>query len=166
MSQVDVLTKCYIDCYQQLAKHIVAIVHDRDCAAEAMQNLAIHIIEKGDSFPKVKNPKAYLYVCAKNEAMMLLRKRDKIVPADPYSFDINETVIDSKFDRIETEDLLHCCLSEYPADQQDMFIKYVIDGRSPKELAEEFDLKPNTISQRIKRMKAYLKAELLTENKF
>ncbi len=163
VSKFERLVDAYTAYYDELAVYAFKLLQDYADTEDVMQTVVLRLMETSTKLPNVSNHRAFLYACVRYAAYSVLSKRPKQILVDSSLLEVTLEDKDDAISRFETEDFVREQLSEYPREYQDMFIMYVLDNCTPREIAEVTNIKPNTISQRIVRMKRKLLKKLTSQ---
>lgn len=136
----------------------IADTADRD-AEDVVQDVIERLFEKADVTEPVADLSAYLYRSLRNKVIDLYRKpkRAAELPEDlsDVRFEASE-----EMDREETREALFEAIDELPPAQREVLVATELEGRSFKELAEEWETPIGTLLARKHRAIRALKETL------
>lgn len=158
MNKKQKMIEAYFDNYSILMKMAISITRDTDKALDALQNLAIKILE--NDFSHVRNYPAYLKTSLRHGCIDLLRKEKKETSLQA----LEEFLQDKNFNdlnRVEVEHWLLSYLASFPPEMKNAFILHTIDGYTINDIAKQMGIKPATLRQRFKRMRDKLPVDVL-----
>ncbi len=158
MTQADKLIRLYYDNQQKIASYAVSITGNVDDAHDAIQDVLVSFVARGASLPPLENQIAYLYTCVRQSAFRVVQKRNRAILTD-FSTDVSQVAFDDNM--FETKDYVEAQLSSCTPEMREMFLRYIFDGYSSRELAKEYGLSPNTASKRISRMRDLIRTQTL-----
>lgn len=145
----------YFEEYDHLLLTAISIVRKREFALDILQDVALNLIEKQDQLVILSNPRAFLHKCVRNAAIDAVRKYKQTSSVCCGYLEEVAKRTDTGHD-IELNLWLKSHLKEYPPQLQTAFCMHFLYGYSVKELAHVFHMKPNTLTQKFKRIKANL----------
>lgn len=121
----------------RLLAYMTTITRDRNRAEDALQNLFVKLATRR---PDLRNPGAYLYRSARNEALSAARRR----PERPLAgLDLFESGAGP-----EETALLSDALDQLPPEQQEVVILHAVEGLTFRDIAEVLDIPPDTAASR------------------
>lgn len=121
----------------------------------------------------VQNPKAFVWQTAKNQLYKYINTKSKL----PKTVDFQEEIVehfvtdseyspDLEFDEVysprfesKIQQLVECCQNQLSVDDYKMVCVSILENKNSTQIGEEFNLKPNTVRQKLKRCFAKLKQE-------
>lgn len=121
----------------------------------------------------VQNPKAFVWQTAKNQLYKYISAKSQL----PKTVDFQEEIVehfvtdrgyslDLEFDEVysphfesKIQQLVECCQNQLSTDDYKMVCVSILESKNSTQIGEEFNLKPNTVRQKLKRCFAKLKQE-------
>lgn len=137
--------------FENLVRAAEFYLQDIEMAEDVVMDVFAYFIENPEKFKEIENLKAYLYRLTKNRALNHIRHlgiRDKhqerIVEAMMFA-ELPEHDFQEKLREVNK------AIDELAPKTKEVFAACVIDGKSYKEAAEEFNITVNTVNTMIKR---------------
>jgi RNA polymerase sigma-70 factor (family 1) len=136
-------------------------------AEELVQSVFLKVWENYKILRKESSFKSYLFTIAYNDICKLFRKRnylqkfisDTIAENPQSSFEIEEGIdYQSVLGRVQQ------IVDKLPERQKTIFVKSRQDGKSSKEIAEEFSLSPGTVDNYISEVLKFIRSRLHKED--
>ena len=142
----------------KLIRYVEYLVGDIDQAADIVQESLIKAFQNLQSFNTKKKFSSWIYRIAHNQAMNVVTRQKK-----HQSWDETVEVADSvdlEDDLIRQEIQLHtwACLAQMPIRYREPLSLYYLEDKSYQEISDILRLPLGTVSIRIKRAKAMMKA--------
>lgn len=130
---------------------------------EVLQDVFLKIWEQRASIDPTRSFKAYLYRIAENRVYDFFRKAAKergilqeIIAANSELY----THVEEALLRKENSELLNDVLARLPYQRKRIFVACKLEGKSYKEVAEEFGISTTTVNDHIQKAMQYLKANV------
>ncbi len=127
---------------------VIRYVGNRETAEDIVADVFVKAWTARDTFHRVDNLRAYLYVAAKNASLNYLR-RPQVVSLEDVPADIEETLFDEDIlSNIVRTELVKSILEEVdklPLRQREVFRYIFIEDLSVKEISEKLHLSANSI---------------------
>lgn len=139
----------------QKATSITGNVHD---ANDALQDLAILIVNGKLNLSDIENYQAFLSRCVRNRCVDLVRKKSKLIDIDQEVVQ-NISSKDGDLQDIMDREFIRSLLNKYAPEMQEAFMMNVVDGYTIKEIAEEMGINESTLGQRLLRIKKAIAKE-------
>ncbi|MGK6350977.1 RNA polymerase sigma factor [Parapedobacter sp. DT-150] len=146
-----------------LGRSLLRLLKSETLAEELLQDLFLKIWEHRASIDHTKSFKSYLYRVAENMVYDLFRKAAKekevlqtIVAANTELYTHVEEALLKKEDSAFLEHLL----AQLPSQRKKIFLACKLEGKSYKEVAEEFGISTTTVNDHIQKAMQYLKANV------
>ena len=137
--------------FEKLVKAAEFFLQDIELAEDVVMDVFTVFIEKPEKFKGVDNLSAYLFCMTKNNALNQIRHlgiRDKhqkrIIEAMMFAT-LPENDFQEKLSKVNK------AIDELAPKTKKIFVACVIDGKSYKEAATEFNISTNTVNTMIKR---------------
>lgn len=143
------------DDYDLLLRKACSIMGNSHDAEDAMQALAMRMLENQDSFFDIKNYRAFLSKCLRNECLMILRKNRKYMDV---ACEISQNIPSpgNSYADVETRDIVDRLLEGCSEEMKEVFIHHVIDGYTIVDIAKTMGLSANTLGRRLQRLRKTL----------
>ncbi|MDE6288876.1 MAG: RNA polymerase sigma factor [Muribaculaceae bacterium] len=148
--------KTIVPLYRELFAAAVAIVGNRDEAADVVQDTMVKLWNNRDTLEEAVSPRAFAIATLRNTAIDSLRKR----PQARQDEDVNEPAVPPD-DGADVE-ALTCIIESLPARQRQVIILSAIEGHSPEEIAKSTGLSAENVRQLLSRGRRKIK-ELYTK---
>ena len=161
-SEKDFLSILYL-MYSKLIWYIsVKILKDRGLAEDAVQITFEKIIKKISlirDFHDMDRVKQYIYVVAKNTALVMLRAKQKVVLLEeiPEAFDTSDPVAEEVINKITVEELKERVQAMNPIYGEAFFLRYFLE-LDYTEIADALSISVSAAQHRVSRAKALLRA--------
>ena len=161
--------------FGRLAMYVRTLIDDAsDCDAEdIVQDVAFHILEKGDILEPIEHVAGYVFAALRNRVIDLFRSRrglhslDEPV-GDAPDLSLLDCIADSRNDprlQQENRDLYEraiACIRELPQRDQAIIIATEIEGFSFAELSERWEVPVGTLLSQKSRALRKIREALLT----
>lgn len=126
------------------------MIDDRDAAKDATQETFLKMMTKIHSLQQGVAFKSWLYAIARNEVLMVLRRR-KIVPMEPYD---DETVYDSGSPlslalQTELREKLSAAIGRLKPAYREAYVLREIEGLSYEQIAEATDTTVSAVKSKL-----------------
>ena len=140
-------------------------VADENVCKDLIQETFIALWENKNT-TTIKSLKRYLYTSIKNKCLLHLRHlgirdKNKMGIIESYLFDQTDTDV---FNDDVKKEILHA-VNILPKEMKRIFRAKYIHELTVNEIAEDFDLSPNTVATQLKRARKKIREELLKEKK-
>ena len=122
---------------RRLLAYMTTITRDRGRAEDALQNVFVKLATRR---PDLRDPGAYLYRAARNEALTVSRRRPERSLAELEIFDVGSGP--------EEAATLADALDQLPADQQEVVVLHAVEGLTFRDIAEILGIPPDTAASR------------------
>jgi len=141
----------------RLMKFIRRRVPDPGDAEDILQDVFSELVEANRLLMPIEHVAAWLFRVARNRITDLFRKRKPVRlhnagdDDDPRFEDLLPSLDagpEAQYARSVLLEELAAALDELPEDQRDVFVAHELEGRSFKEMAEEFGVNVNTLLSR------------------
>lgn len=142
----------------KLLRYVEYLVSDTDQAADIVQEALIKAFQNLQSFNTKKKFSSWMYRIAHNQAMNVVT-RQKSQQSWDEALEVADT-IDLEDDLIRQELQLHAqaCLAQMPIKHREPLSLFYLEEKSYQEISDILRLPMGTVSIRIKRAKAMMKA--------
>lgn len=127
-------------------------------AEDIMSEVFVTIFNKADIADKIENLTAYIYTSLRNKVIDFIRSSNSRGYSEKsFEGEFDESIenipdkandIESILQRKEDEKFLHAVLMKLEKDQRDIIIATELEGRSFKELSEEWNVPIGTLLSR------------------
>ena len=161
-SEKDFLSILYL-MYSKLIWYIsVKILKDRGLAEDAVQITFEKIIKKISlirDFHDMDRARQYIYVVAKNTALVMLRAKQKVVLLEeiPEAFDTSDPVAEEVINKITVEELKERVQAMNPTYGEAFFLRYFLE-LDYAEIADALSISVSVARHRVSKAKALLRA--------
>lgn len=161
-SEKDFLSILYL-MYSKLIWYIsVKILKDRGLAEDAVQITFEKIIKKISlirDFHDMDRARQYIYVVAKNTALVMLRAKQKVVLLEeiPEAPDASDPVAEEVINKITVEELKERVQAMNPTYGEAFFLRYFLE-LDYTEIADALSISVSAAQHRVSRAKALLRA--------
>lgn len=162
-SEKDFLALLYLMYGKMLWYVSVKILKDRDLAEDAMQQSFEKIIKKAAllwSFEDMEKVRQYMYVVARNTALVMLRAQRKVLFFDelfPEPEASPDPVAETVINHIEIEELKRQVRSMNPTYGEAFYLRYFLE-LDYSEIADALSVSVSVAQHRVSRAKALLRA--------
>ena len=165
LKEGDIVTFEYIfnNYYSKLLQLAFRFVADEDVSRDIVQEAFIALWDNRNN-TLIRSVKNYLFTLVKNKSLahvkhIGVRDKNQFYIFENYLFDNQEQNVFE--DEIKSEIIL--AVEKLPKEMKRIFRAKYIHGLTVKEIAEDFDLSPNTVSTQIKRARKKIKIEFLKQ---
>ena len=161
-SEKDFLSILYL-MYSKLIWYIsVKILKDRGLAEDAVQITFEKIIKKISlirDFHDMDRARQYIYVVAKNTALVMLRAKQKVVLLEeiPEAPDASDPVAEEVINKITVEELKERVQAMNPTYGEPFFLRYFLE-LDYAEIADALSISVSVARHRVSKAKALLRA--------
>lgn len=141
--------KLFSSFFDKVVRFITSIVKSEDVALDIAQDVFLKLWENRDSIVE-STVKSYLFVVAKNSALMYLRKKrikeifDSKDNTSQFSLDL-----DALYDAKEIFKKIKSCVMAMPEPRREIFILSRKRGMSNRDIAKKFNIEPKTVEYHI-----------------
>ncbi len=158
----DLLSILYLMHSKMIWYVSVKILKDRELAEDAVQITFEKIIKKISllrDFHDMDRVKQYIYVVAKNTALVMLRAKQKVVLLEeiPEAFDASDPVAEEVINKITVEELKERVQAMNPTYGEAFFLRYFLE-LDYTEIADALSISVSAAQHRVSRAKALLRA--------
>ena len=151
--------------YGKLCDFVFSYLKEKESCEEVISDVFVNVWQKRKELGNIRNIQAYLYTCAKNQSIDLIRKNAIRIQPDTNCFEIDIPDIDSNLlsplEMKEFRENLQKAISELPTQCQIIFKMVANDQLSYKEIAEVLNLSRKTVEAQVtiayKKLTVYLK---------
>ena len=167
------VSRFFIEKYRKLVRYFQASYADLSEmeAEDIVSDMMADLLERSELMARVENASAYIYRSIRNRVTDYLRRKKKTVSFDNFLSDEEEhasqdTVpeptydMTAEFEAAEIRDRLFLALKRLAPDQRAVWIATELEGRTFRELAEEWGTPMGTLLARKHRANAALQQEL------
>ncbi|RIV71172.1 sigma-70 family RNA polymerase sigma factor [Flagellimonas aequoris] len=149
--------KLFKDNYTFLCLVSFAIVKDRDVAKDIVQDFFVSFWNKRESISITTSFASYARKSVKNLSLLYLEKekKEKRVRNDLDSDNFSTQPASEKSSK---NNKLYDLLNQMPDKRKEIFISFVVDGKSYSEIAESKGVSKNTVKTQMKRAYAFLRS--------
>ena len=150
----EVITQLFLRVHRTLENLALTYVNNREQAVDIVQDTVLIMLEKERTFESEASCVCYMKQIVRNQAKNFLR--------DNADMELWETLDDvrlediDQYDIVESKLTLQQLLIKYPPEIREAFIIHVIDGEPSRVLAEQLDIKHDTLRRQFTRMKQEL----------
>jgi len=148
----------------ELATHLVRLLHSSELAEEVLQDVFMMLWEKRHEMDALKSVPAYLYRSAINKTKNVFRKiandnrlREEFLT---YCRTANSNIVEEWMENKEIQQLLQTLLDRLPPQQKKVYMLCKLDGLSYKEVSEKLKISITTVNSHIRNANIFLKGEL------
>lgn len=161
-----VFCELFYSTFDKVVRFITAIVKSEEVAIDLAQDTFAKIWERRDSIDMNNSLDGYVYVLAKNNALMHLRKErnQEIFLCETLHTQIHEET-DDIYDMQEMLMLIRNCVKRMPDPRREIFILSRKRGMSNKDIADKLGIGVKTVEYHITKALSELKAKCFIEKK-
>ncbi|RZF60017.1 RNA polymerase sigma factor [Sphingobacterium corticibacterium] len=152
----------------ELATHLVRLLHSSELAEEVLQDIFMMLWEKRHDMDASKSVPAYLYRSAINKSKNIFRKiandnrlREEFLT---YFRTANNNIVEEWMENKEIQQLLQTLLDRLPPQQKKVYMLCKLDGLSYKEVSEKLKISIATVNSHIRNANIFLKGELKNQS--
>lgn len=152
----------------ELATHLIRLLHSSELAEEVLQEVFIMLWEKRHEMDASKSVPAYLYRSAINKTKNVFRKiandnrlREEFLT---YCRTANSNIVEEWMENKEIQQLLQTLLDRLPPQQKKVYMLCKLDGLSYKEVSEKLKISITTVNSHIRNANIFLKGELKNQS--
>lgn len=161
-SEKDFLSSLYLMYGKMIWYVSVKILKDRELAEDAMQQTFEKVIKKISllrDFRDMDRVKQYIYVVAKNTALVMLRAKQKIVLLEefPEMSAASDPVAEADINKITVEELKKQVREMNPTYGEAFFLRYFLE-LDYDEIADALSISISIAQHRVSKAKALLRA--------
>lgn len=164
--------KAFLEIYDryknQLASHLVRLLHSQELAEEVLQDVFMMLWEKRKDMDASRSVSAYLYRSAINKTKNVFRKiaNDNRLREEfsAHFTSLNNNLVEEWIENKEIKQLLHRLLDRLSPQQKKVYILCKLDGLSYKEVSEQLKISIRTVNSHIRNANIFLKAELKSQS--
>lgn len=157
LSKEEAFNRLFTSFFDKVVRFITSIVKSEEVALDLAQDLFLKLWENRDSIIE-STVGSYLFVVAKNSALMYLRKQKvKEIFASQDSDSQFPAQVDELYDAKETLNRIRSCILAMPEPRREIFILSRKRGMSNSDIAKKFDIKPKTVEYHITKALAELR---------
>lgn len=147
--------------YFRLVRYVRRLIDDaadRD-AEDIVQDVMLSIFDKADVTIPIENLAAYVYRSLRNKVIDVFRKKkDIVLLSDVIGASDNDT--EREVERKELMDFVFRAIDSLPAGQRGILIATEFEGRSFRELSEEWEVPIGTLLARKSRALQHIREKL------
>ncbi|HLT85952.1 MAG TPA: RNA polymerase sigma-70 factor [Sphingobacterium sp.] len=152
----------------ELAMHLVRLLHSSELAEEVLQDVFMMLWEKRHDMDASKSVPAYLYRSAINKTKNVFRKiandnrlREEFLT---HFRTANSNSVEEWIENKEIQQLLQTLLDRLPPQQKKVYMLCKLDGLSYKEVSEQLKISVTTVNSHIRNANIFLKGELKNQS--
>ena len=152
----------------ELATHLVRLLHSSELAEEVLQDIFMMLWEKRHDMDASKSVPAYLYRSVINKSKNIFRKiandnrlREEFLT---YFRTANNNIVEEWMENKEIQQLLQTLLDRLPPQQKKVYMLCKLDGLSYKEVSEKLKISITTVNSHIRNANIFLKGELKNQS--
>jgi RNA polymerase sigma-70 factor (ECF subfamily) len=141
------LSSLYDECVDRLLRLAVTITRNQHDAEDAIQAAMMKVAAAPKRLSNADRPWHYLLTMARNEAIVVLRKRKKHFPI----FNIRDLLTRRSVDTVEQEEThraVWVALRRLPPEQSSVIVLKIWEGLTFAEIASVVDVSPSTAASR------------------
>lgn len=164
--------KAFLEIYDryknELATHLVRLLHSYELAEEVLQDVFMMLWEKRHDMDASKSVPAYLYRSAINKTKNVFRKmandnrlREEFLI---YFRVANNNSVEEWIENKEIQQLLQTLLDRLPPQQKKVYMLCKLDGLSYKEVSEQLKISITTVNSHIRNANIFLKGEIKNQS--
>lgn len=146
-----------------LGYRLLQLLKNEVFAEELLQDLFLQIWEQREQIDPTRSFRAYLYRIAANMAYNFMRRaalnREILAEIRRSTSELYAHVEERLYQK-ENKALLTQLIDQLPPQRQKIFRACKMDGRSYKEVADEFGISPHTVNDHIQKALAFLRKKL------
>jgi RNA polymerase sigma factor (sigma-70 family) len=147
--------------YFRLVRYVRRMIDDaadRD-AEDIVQDVMLSIFDKADLTVPIENLAAYVYRSLRNKVIDIFRKKEDLLSLSDV---IHDTGSDTERDVVRKElmDFVFQAVDSLPEDQRSVLIATDLEGRSFRELSEDWNVPIGTLLARKSRALKHIRKEL------
>ena len=148
------VTQLFMRVHRALENLTLTYVRNREQAIDIVQDTILIMLEKERTFESEASCVCYMKQIVRNLSKNYLRKTADMELWETLD-DVRIEEID-QYDIVESKLTLQRLLLKYPPEIREAFIVHVIDGEPSRVLAEQLNLKHDTLRRQFSRMKQEL----------
>lgn len=159
ISEEDAFNKLFTSSFDKVVRFLTSIVKSEEVALDLAQDVFVKLWESRDSIIE-STVGAYLFVMAKNSALMYLRKK-KVKEIFGSQDDASQfsVEVDELYDAKETFNRIKRCILAMPEPRREIFILSRKHGMSHRDIAQKFNIEPKTVEYHITKALSELKTK-------
>lgn len=140
-------------------------IRDTDVAKDVFQDAYIKIFDKIHLYDSTKGTiGAWTGRIVANQALEILRRKVRFTDLETLPVDLHPYTDDSPLDKISADELL-ALVNELPDHYRIVFLLYIVEGYSHKEIAEKLSITASTSRSQLVRAKVKLRSLLQKKTK-
>ena len=149
MQPIDKLLTQYSEDMRSLLALARSIVRDAGEAEDVLQDVMLKLVSGQEELSDVKNPRAMLRQCVRNEAIDHLRKRRRELPtSDEVIAAFRERATKDELRELEDVLWIKSYIEDLGPEMKQAFIEYAIDGFTIAEISERMGVRADTLRKR------------------
>lgn len=161
MKAVDIIMEEYAERLTELTALARSIVADASEAEDVMQDVMVGILESPEKLDGVKNPRAFLRTCVRNEAIDHVRALSRTAPTpDELLSDIRTNVPEDEYKEIEALMWIRSYIESLPAEMREAFVRYAVDGHKIADIAKDMGIPASTLRKRFDLVKKRMRGDI------
>lgn len=145
------------DNYALLCLVSFSFVKDRDVAKDIVQDFFVSFWNKRDTITITTSFEAYARKSVKNLSLQYLEK-EKRTRRLGHDLDMGKEDPQPLLDKPQKNNKLYELLNQMPDKRREIFISFVVQGKSYSEIAESNGVSINTVKTQMKRAYAFLRS--------
>ncbi|MBV6641559.1 MAG: sigma-70 family RNA polymerase sigma factor [Cyclobacteriaceae bacterium] len=151
--------RIYDELFLDLFIYAKSITKSEDLAKDAVSEVFLNLWANNSNLIGIKEIKSYLLVSVRNECIKLLYQADKI-EAENSIGQIDKISPEDVLLEKELQEKLNSFISSLPDKCQLVFTACVIEKKSPREVAQEFDISVSTVNSHLSNAIKALRIEI------
>lgn len=148
---------------RRIAYKLLRLLKSEALVEETMQDIFLKVWEHRESIDVNKSFKSYLYHISQNKVIDLFRRSrtekailDEVIAGNTELYTHIEESIFTK----ENGKLLDQLIDQLPAQRKSIFIACKLEGKSYKQVADEYGIAPTTVNDHLQKAMRFLRTKL------
>ena len=146
-ADVDVLSALFDLTSQRLVRLAIAVARNQHDAEDAVQTVLVRVAGRPNLLTTASCPWAYLLRMVRNEALVIGRRKHRLVSADNLTDLVTIRKVD-ELEREETHRAIWSALRTLPADQAEVVVLKIWEDMTFAQIGQLLDASPNTVASR------------------
>lgn len=145
---MDAFRQIYLHSYDKLREFLTFLLHSKEDAEEAVQDIFLYILENRDKIDPHQKFRNYLFAIAKNAAYKQMRRRKLDEKYHDYHLNYPPGFADSPDEIVMTDELalmISIYIDNMPTQRRRVFELSRKEGKSISEIAEIMQISPQTV---------------------
>ena len=134
--------------YPKTVIFLSSIVHDENAAEDLAQDIFLKIWTSRTILPTIRNFGSWLYIMARNTALMQLRKKRPSISIEDLEIIINEFV-EEHCGETMTRETIHKAVENMPPRRKEIYILSREQGLSNEEIAKKLHIEKKTVENHL-----------------